>query len=272
MAAGYLKKSNDIKQRDGFTLIELLVVIATIALLLAILLPALRMAKAVSKRMACQSNLKQLACAWSMYLDHYDGYFYRGLNADIKFGGWKGILNLSPRPLNRFVGLAETLENENLVGVFGCPADTGGVPWYLPREEAYRYQGTSYRANPILIGQGNVPQNKRTEELAEKIGERIKQLNIIQVTASPAQLVLMGDQGWLHEWRPMSPVLKAKWVQRYKSCAEWHVKPECYNLAFLDGHVAFVKIRKAYFVTDDYTVIPFKDLCGLAIQVQGEDP
>ena len=56
-------------KRRGFTLIELLVVIAIIALLMAILMPALRRATEAGKRAACLSNLKQLLLAWSMYAD-----------------------------------------------------------------------------------------------------------------------------------------------------------------------------------------------------------
>jgi len=57
----------------GFTLIELLVVIAIIALLMAILMPALNRAREQGKRAACLSNLKQLALAWIMYADDNDG-------------------------------------------------------------------------------------------------------------------------------------------------------------------------------------------------------
>lgn len=57
------------RKQKGFTLIELLVVIAIIALLMAILLPALGRAREQGKRAVCLNNLKQLMVAWSMYCE-----------------------------------------------------------------------------------------------------------------------------------------------------------------------------------------------------------
>ena len=64
--------------RKGFTLIELLVVIAIIAILLAILMPALNRVKEQGKRAVCLNNLKQLALTWIMYADDNDDKIVNG--------------------------------------------------------------------------------------------------------------------------------------------------------------------------------------------------
>jgi prepilin-type N-terminal cleavage/methylation domain-containing protein/prepilin-type processing-associated H-X9-DG protein len=62
----------------AFTLIELLVVIAIIALLMAIMVPALRSAREQGQRVVCLSNLKQLTLAWTAYADEHDGKLVYG--------------------------------------------------------------------------------------------------------------------------------------------------------------------------------------------------
>jgi prepilin-type N-terminal cleavage/methylation domain-containing protein/prepilin-type processing-associated H-X9-DG protein len=61
------------KLRKGFTLIELLVVIAIIAVLAAMLLPALGRAKESARTIKCMNNLRQLHLSWQLYADDHGG-------------------------------------------------------------------------------------------------------------------------------------------------------------------------------------------------------
>lgn len=254
------------KQRlsRGFTLIELLVVIAVIALLLAILMPALRKAKQIAQRVSCRSNLKQIGLASNMYLDDHDGHFYQKVNANVNYGGWKGDVADSPRPLNPFLSLPEDVNTPNGAKVFLCPADRGGVPNFAVYTKVYIHQGNSYITNFFLIGQDAcAPFSSKTAPLDNEISKRLPKLNRERVDY-PSRLLLMGDYGWWEEFDPGGSV-----KQEFKELAEWHGRAECHNMVFLDGHAAFVEIQKGYYVADEYSVLPFKDLYSLALSVQG---
>ena len=67
-------KEKDICNRRGFTLVELLVVISIIALLLAILMPALGRAREQAKALVCRSNLRQQSLAFILYAENNDRY------------------------------------------------------------------------------------------------------------------------------------------------------------------------------------------------------
>ncbi len=78
--------------KRGFTLIELLVVVAIIAILAAMLLPALNRAREKAKAAACQQNMKNLSVAMEMYSSDYGGYLtwhqHRSVEGSTGNGGW----------------------------------------------------------------------------------------------------------------------------------------------------------------------------------------
>src|SRR5260370_38563029 len=89
------------RAHKAFTLVELLVVIGIIALLIAILLPAVNRARESARRIVCVSNVQQLTAAWLMYANDNKGHFSSSnthSNPPLSPNGWKFRLHLAGYP------------------------------------------------------------------------------------------------------------------------------------------------------------------------------
>lgn len=251
--------------RRAFSLLEIMVAAAIIALLLAILVPSLDAAKRQTRRTVCASNLGQLAKAWHMLLNEKGGFFPRGTRIELNYGGKQGIgtsqFGANPKvpvskPLNRYLGLP--LVSRDKAEAFICPADIGTSE---AQPSAHLYYGTSYKTNPMLIGQAAV--KSRADDpclntVIKPVIERLAVVNRSQVSQE-SRVILMGDLGWDYMWDFANP-----------EQVDWHQRKRFYNIAFLDGHVLFTRIRKGINVDSGYSVIPFKDLQAASIACQAE--
>ena len=112
--------------REGFTLIELLVVIAIIAILIALLVPAVQKVREAAARTQCTNNMKQIGLAVHAFHDtmkyipaNYGGMTTWGINGR----SWSWLASILP-----YIEQAPMYESCNLAGLLN-PANVAGVPF-----------------------------------------------------------------------------------------------------------------------------------------------
>jgi prepilin-type N-terminal cleavage/methylation domain-containing protein len=133
----------------GFTLVELLVVIAIIGMLIAILLPAVQVAREAARRMACTNNMKQIGLGVHNFHDAYDGLppvtiaLFKGtwLNYLYPFIEQQGLWDIltSPGPIEGATDLSGAIETNDgrRKGLLCLP--NSAAPFAASSNGDYRY-------------------------------------------------------------------------------------------------------------------------------------
>lgn len=182
----------------AFTLIELLVVVAIVALLISIMLPALRHARASGRSVVCASNQRQLVTAFTMYADDYRGAAMPHLRTSgITRTYWYGQENIATQMLDHTLGTLTPY-------LSAAPGDRSVYECPEQPADSYHTQGStgSYTSTYGYNAYGLAPNTSGYFELYNQ-----RTLKLAQIDHPSSQLVFADSMIVLFSGQPSNSAL-----------------------------------------------------------------
>ena len=221
-------RSCPLKKQTAFTLVELLVVISIIAMLLAVLIPALRKARQQAQKVVCLSNMRQMGLVLITYLNDSD-YHLPPSSCHVSDPNqyWLYILNkYSQSPL-----------------LYRCPSDMSKLflDWSKP-----------IAAQPVTARWSSFEVNNLLDTTVPKYGGFNPYNNVLHIRHLGSCIyVAECPESWTNADHPHAELWQS--LQQAKGFVDWNRHNGTSNYVFADGHVENLKFEKTW----DYPTINF---------------